>query len=220
MIEQYFRDANRLGINPNTLVRLAGQRSLGYDSHHPIVAFVECTAHQSQECARDLGDAFGIKVHHLLLDDLRKSNGDLLDSLQHIVTSIFHFDEVNELVDGSGKWVHAITYDLHAATRKVLREVPNDRKLGFICHDANTEEVIGAQVMERVADGVFVGCANIESAKHALELIKKVDTVILTEPAAEFCIKNCTPDHELLELHFALNQPSVDKVTRGIMFEP
>ena len=220
LIEQYFHDANRLGINPNTLVRLAGQRALGYDSHHPIVAFVECTAHQSQECARDLGEAFGIKVHHLLLDDLRKSNGDLLESLQHIVTSIFHFDEVKKLVAGSERWVHAITYDLHAATRKVLRELPNDRKLGFICHDANTEEVIGAQVMERVADGVFVGCANIESAKHALELIKKVDTVILTEPAAEFCIANCTPDHELLELHFALNQPSVDKVTRGIMFEP
>ena len=54
----------------------------------------------------------------------------------------------------------------------------------------------------------------------SLELIKKVDTVILTEAAAEFCIKNCTPSHELLELHFALNQPSVEKVTRTLLFEP
>ena len=103
-----------------------------------------------------------------------------------------------------------------------LGSIPPKRHTQFLRPDGAlyTEEVIGAQVMERVADGVFVGCANIESAKHALELIKKVDTVILTEPAAEFCIANCTPDHELLELHFALNQPSVDKVTRGIMFEP
>ena len=220
LIGRYFDEANQLGINPNALVRLAGQRAPGYDSHHPIVAFVECTAHQSQECARDLGEAFGINVHHLLLDDLRKANGSLPKSLQHIVTSIFHYDEVCELAAGSGHRVHPITYDLHPATRKVLRELAPERRLGFICHDANTEEVVGAQVMERVSEGVFVGCANLESPKHALKLIEKVDTVILTEPAAEFCIKNCTPAHELLELHFSLNQPSVAKVTRGIMFEP
>lgn len=220
LIERYFNEANGMGINPTTLARLVGQRAPGYDSHHPIVSFVECTAHQSQECARDLGEAFGINVHHLLLDELREANGGLLESLQHIVTSLFHYDEVRELLSGSGRRVHPITYDLHPATRKVLRDLPADRKLGFICHDANTEEVIGAQVAERVSEGVFVGCANLESPKHALELIKRVDTVILTEPASEFCIKNCTPGHELLELHFALNQASVDKVTRSIMFEP
>ena len=220
LIERYFEEANAMGLNPTTLARLVGQRAPGYDSHHPIVSFVECTAHQSQECSRDLGEAFGINVHHLLLDDLREANGGVLKSLQHIVTSIFHYDEVRRLLEGSGRRVHPITYDLHPATRKVLRDLPPDRKLGFICHDANTEEVIGAQVIERVGEGVFIGCANLESPKHALELIKKVDTVILTEPAAEFCIKNCTPAHELLELHFALNQASVEKVTRSIMFEP
>jgi GntR family transcriptional regulator len=220
LIERYFEEANQLGINPNTLARLVGQRAPGYDSHHPSVAFVECTDHQSQECARDLGEAFGINVLHMLLDDLRGNGGEFSAHLQHIVTSIFHYDEVRELVRKSSKRVHPITYDLHPATRKVLRELPADRHLGFICHDANTEEVIGAQVKERVPEGVFVGCANIEAAKHALELIKKVDTVILTEPAAEFCIRNCTPDHELLELHFALNPASVDKVTRTILFEP
>ncbi len=220
LIESYFQSANRLGVNPNTLARLVGQRAPGYDAHHPIVAFVECTAHQSQECARDLGEAFGVNVLHLLLDDLRENGGELPSTLQHVVTSIFHFDEVSQLARVSGKRVHAITYDLHPATRKLLRELPGERRLGFICHDANTEEVIGAQVKERVPEGVFFGCANLETPKHALELIKKVDTLILTEPAAKFCILNCTPDHELLELHFALNPASVDKVTRTLLFEP
>ena len=67
---------------------------------------------------------------------------------------------------------------------------------------------------------MFAGCANMEGEKHALDLISKVDTVILTEPAAEFCIRHCTPEHELLELHFALNPASVDKVTRTLLFEP
>ncbi|MEE8396944.1 MAG: GntR family transcriptional regulator [bacterium] len=220
LIERFFGQGNSLAVNPITLARLVGQRAPGFDSHNPIVAFVECTAHQSIECARDLGNAFGITVQHLLLDDLRANGGTVDDSLQHLVTSVFHFDEVKSLMEGSGRRVHPVTYDLHAATKKVLREVPPDRKLGFICQDANTEEVIGAQIADRVADGVFIGCANLEAPKHALELINKVDTVILTEPAAEFCIKNCTPEHELLELHFALNPPSVDKVTRTILFEP
>ncbi|NIP72092.1 MAG: hypothetical protein GWO16_03240, partial [Gammaproteobacteria bacterium] len=113
-----------------------------------------------------------------------------------------------------------ITYDLHPATRRLLRELRPDCRLGFICHDANTEEVIGREVAARAPEGVFVGCANLEAPELALGLIDKVDTVILTEPAQAFCIKHCTPEHELLELHFALNPASVDKVTRTLRFEP
>jgi DNA-binding transcriptional regulator YhcF (GntR family) len=219
LIERTFEEANGLGINSITLSRLIGQRAPGYDARHPSVAFVECTAHQSQEVARDLGEAFGIRVHNLLLDELR-GNGELPSHLQHVVTSIFHFDEVRELVGRARKRVHPITYDLHPATRKLLRDLPADCKLGFICHDANTEEVIGREVAAQAPEGVFVGCANLELPKHALELISQVDTVILTEPASAFCIKHCTPAHELLELHFSLNRASVDKVTRTILFEP
>ena len=220
VIERVFWNANELGINPATLTKLMGQRAPSFDARHPIVTFVECTAHQSMECAKDLGEAFGITVHHLLLEDLRDNPDAISPQVRHIVTSIFHFDEVSKLVEGSQRRVHPVTYDLHAATRKTLREISPKARLGFICHDANTEEVIGAQILERVPEGVPVGCANLESPQHALELIQKVDTVILTEPAAEFCIKNCTPTHELLELHFALNQPSVEKVTRTLLIEP
>jgi DNA-binding transcriptional regulator YhcF (GntR family) len=220
LIERYFSEANALGINAITLSRLIGQRAPGYDARHPSVAFVECTAHQSQESARDLGDAFGIRVHHLLLDELRQAPAEMPAHLQHIVTSIFHFDEVRELVAPTRRRVHPITYDLHPATRKLLRELRPDCRLGFICHDANTEEVIGREVAAQAPEGTFVGCANLELPKHALALIRQVDTVILTEPASAFCIENCTPEHELLELHFSLNRASVDKVTRTVLFEP
>jgi len=220
LIESYFNDANALGINAVTLARLVGQRAPGFEARHPSVAFVECTAHQSQEAARDLADAFGLSVENLLLDEVRKAPGDLSPQLRHMVTSVFHYDEVRELVAGTGRRVHPITYDLHPATRKLLRDLRGDCHLGFICHDANTEEVIGREVAARSPDGVFVGCANLEAPKQALALIDKVDTVIFTEPAQPFCIKNCTPEHELLELHFALNAASVDKVTRTVLFQP
>ncbi|HKI98598.1 MAG TPA: GntR family transcriptional regulator [bacterium] len=220
LIERCFEEGNALGISPITLSRLIGQRAPAYDARHPSVAFVECTAHQSQECARELGEAFGIRVHHLLLDDLRKTSYELPPHLQHVVTSIFHFDEVRELVAPAKRRVHPVTYDLHPATRKLLRELRPDCRLGFICHDANTEEVIGREVEAHAPPGVLLGCANLEGPKHALELIGQVDTVILTEPASAFCIEHCTPEHELLELHFALNRPSVDKVTRTVLFQP
>lgn len=220
LIERCFEQANDLGISAITLSRLIGQRAPAYDARFPTVAFVECTAHQSLECARELGEAFGIRVHHLLLDDLRKESYDLPPHLQHVVTSIFHFDEVRELVAPAHRRVHPVTYDLHPATRKLLRELRPDCRLGFICHDANTEEVIGREVEAHAPPGVFRGCANLEGPKHALELIGEVNTVILTEPASNFCIEHCTPEHELLELHFALNRASVDKVTRTVLFQP
>jgi len=219
LIARAFEEAERLGISPITLAKLAGQRAPSFDARNPVVVFVECTAHQSQECARDLAQSFGIHVQHLLLDDLRAKPKSLPGSLKHVVTSIFHFDEVRTLIRADRK-VHPVTYDLHPVTRKVLRELPDTRKLGFICHDANTEEVVGAQILERVPEGVLVGCANLEAPDHALALIKKVDTVILTGPASPFCIQHCTPNHELIELHFALNQPSVDTVARTILFQP
>jgi DNA-binding transcriptional regulator YhcF (GntR family) len=220
LIDRYFLEANALGINPITLSRLVGQRAPGFDARHPTVAFVECTAHQSQECARDLADSFGTRVLHMLLDDLRDKPDSLPAHLRHIVTSIFHFDEVIALVSPQQCRVHPVTYDLHPATRKLLRELRPDCRLAFICQDANTEEVIGREVASRVPEGVFVGCANLEAPELALELIGKVDTVILTEAASAFCIKHCTPAHELLELHFALNPASVDKVTRTVLFQP
>ena len=220
MIERMFREAHELGMNPITLHRLIGQRAPGYDARHPVVAFVECTAHQSQEGARDLKESFGINVQHLLLDDLRDNRTLVTPLMRHIVTSIFHYDEVKDLLDETQVRVYPVTYDLHAETRKQLRELSPNRRLGFICHDANTEEVIGKEIRDRVPEGVFVGCANLESEKHALGLIKKVDTVVLTPPASEFCIRNCTPEHDLLELHFALNPASVDKVTRAVLYQP
>jgi DNA-binding transcriptional regulator YhcF (GntR family) len=220
LIGRAFDEAARLGISPITLVKLAGQRAPSFDARNPVVAFVECTAHQSQECAKDLGESFGIHVQHLLLDDLRAKPKGLPPGLKHVVTSVFHYDEVRSLIRAGDRKVHPVTYDLHPVTRKQLRELPENRKLGFICHDANTEEIVGAQILERVAAGVLVGCANLEAPEHALALIKKVDTVILTGPASAFCIQHCTPNHELLELHFALNPASVDTVARTILFQP
>ena len=220
LIERYFKEANELGINPVTLAKLVGQRAPAYDSHRPIVAFVECTDHQSIERSRDLMDSFGVSVLHLLLEDLRGNPKRLPIHVKHLVTSIFHYDEVLRLAGESSVRVHPVTYDLHPATRKLLRELDATRRLGFICHDGNTEEVIGREIAQRVPEGVLHGCASLESPDLALKLISEVDTVILTEPAAQFCIKNCTPQHELLELHFSLNPASLDKVTRTVLFQP
>lgn len=220
LIESFFGEANRLGINPITLSKLVGQRAPGFDERQPSVAFVECTAHQSQEFARELAESFGVQVPHLMLDDLREQPEILNHHVQHVVTSIFHYDEVRELVDPLGRRVHPVTYDLHPATRKVLRDLSPSTKLAFVCHDANTEEVIGREIDALVPPGVLVGCANLETPQMALKLIKRADTVMLTEPASAYCIENCTPDHELLELHFTLNRPSVEKATRTILFQP
>ncbi len=220
MIHQFFDKANRLGINAITLGSLITQRAPGYDTHRPTVGFVECTAHQSSEFARDLSEQFGVAVQEVLLDDLRGRRAKLPQHMRHLVTSLFHFDELRELTSGREVRVHPVTYDLHSATRRVLRELPPEGKLGFICHDANTEEVMGAEIKERVTEGIFVGCANLESPKLALDLIGRVDTVIVTEAAQPFCIEHCTPGHELIELHFALNLASVDKVGKVIRFQP
>jgi DNA-binding transcriptional regulator YhcF (GntR family) len=219
LIEDLFAQANQLGINPVAVSRLVAQRAPAWDSRHPTVAFVECTAHQSAECAKDLSDAFGVRVEHLLLDELSTEDCGVCSKLRHVVTSAFHLDEVQEWASRNGRRVHAVTYGLHPATRRTLRALSKKARLGFICQDANTEEVIGRQVAALVPSGVYVGGANLESPQQALDLIDRVDTVILTEAAAPFCITHCTPDHELVELHFALNPKSVEKVRRIIQFE-
>ena len=217
LVGRLFKEANQLGINPITLAKMVDQSAPAWDQRHP---FVECTSHQSVECARDLAERFGVQVQNLLLEDLAKFEECPTESIQHIVTSVFHYDEVRELLKNCGRRVHAVTYDLHPATRQILRDIKPGTRLGFICHDANTEEVIGAQIEERVPEGVLVGCANLEAPELALKLIGEVDTVILSEPASEFCIKHCTPEHELLELHYALNNGSVEKVQRALLYQP
>ena len=220
LTDRFFVDANAIGVNPITLAGLLNQRAPAFDSRHPTVGFVECTAHQSSEFARGLADQFGVSVQQILLDDLRNATEVASSTLKHLVTSLFHYDEVRETVAEFDIRVHPVTYDLHPATRKLLRELPPDCRLGFVCQDANTEEVMGAEITERVPAGVLLGCANLESPQLALDLISKVNTVILTEAASAFCIEHCSPKHELLELHFALNPPSVEKVGKIITYRP
>lgn len=220
MIERFFAEAAAKGIGSITLSSLVGQRAPGWDARHPTVAFVECTAHQSAECAKELGDAFGVHVVHLLLDELAAQPCRVCGHLQHIVTSLFHYDEVKRWADRTERRVHAITYGLHPETSRQLQRLRADAHLGFICHDANTEEVVGREVSAQIPDSVSFGCANLEAPERALELIEQVDTVILTEPAASFCIEHCTPEHELMELHFSLNPASVEKVRRAVLFQP
>ncbi|MDH4121077.1 MAG: GntR family transcriptional regulator [Deltaproteobacteria bacterium] len=219
LMEDIFRQANLKGVNPITLGRLISQRAPAYDSRYPSVTFVECTSHQSAEYAKELSRQFGVNVTQLLLDDLRADPRLLAPHQVHVVTSLFHLDEVRDLLRKDSRKIHAVTYDLHPVTRKLLRELPTGSRLGFICHDANTEEIVGAEIDELVPPGVLVGCANLETPQKALELIAKVDKVILTEAASTFCAKNCTPDHDLLELHFALNPNSAEKVAKAILLQ-
>ncbi|MDH4225018.1 MAG: GntR family transcriptional regulator [Deltaproteobacteria bacterium] len=220
LLDTFFASANQAGINPITLGRLIAQRAPAYDSRQSSVAFVECTTHQSSECSRDLSESFGIQVTQTLLDDLRKSPGNLAPNLFHVITSLFHYDEIRDLLKGTNHKIHAITYDLHPATRKLLREQPPGTRLGFICHDANTEEIVGAEIEKYVSPGVLAGCANLESPQTALDLIQNTNKIILTEAASAFCVQHCTPAHELLELHFVLNPTSVEKVGKSILIQP
>jgi GntR family transcriptional regulator len=48
LIQRSFSEASQLGISAITLGKLIQQRAASFDARHPSVAFVECTAHQSQ----------------------------------------------------------------------------------------------------------------------------------------------------------------------------
>jgi DNA-binding transcriptional regulator YhcF (GntR family) len=64
LIQRVFQESGALGVSSITLGKLIQQRAASYDARHPSVAFVECTAHQSQQCAEDLQENFGIQCNN------------------------------------------------------------------------------------------------------------------------------------------------------------
>ncbi len=224
LIECFFEKNSALGVNALSAAHLVMQRAGDYDARHPSIAFIECTSHQSHALGKEIARHFGVKVEHCVLEDLRQNPKILGKHLYHLITSMFHADEVQSLVNTTAKSnkrkVHTVAFDLHPSTWDMLQNLPVDTQLAFICHDANTEEVIGKQVEECAPPGILMGCANLDSPEYALEMIAKAKVLLITEPAAAFCIKHATPQHQLLELHFALNAASVEQVARRVLHRP
>ena len=220
LIEDFFDEANTLGINAITLSRLTEQKAADHDIRKPIAAFVECTEHQSQQMSKTLSENLGIHVQHVLLEDLRLHPTGLSTHLKHVITSVFHYDEVTTLLHQQQRRIHALTFQLHPASKEQLSNIDAKLSLIFICHDANTEEVIGKEIQDASPANISFNCANLEAPEHALELLKKSQVVAITEPAIPFCIKHCTPQQQLIELHFSLGHPSVEKVAGTLLYKP
>lgn len=220
LVEHFFHQANAIGLDPGTLTRLMTQKAPDFDTRYPIVVFVECTAHSSQEMAKSLATHLGLQVQHLLLDTLREDPQILGDTLRHVITSAFHYDEVSELLKHQKRRVHAVAYQLHNATRARLRKVISTQRVGFICQDANTEEIVAREILTQIPADTLKGCDNLETPRGLTTLLKKVDLVLFTLPATEFCMRNASPRHELLELHYAFHSTSLRQLTHTLFLQP
>lgn len=100
------------------------------------VGFVECNQEQLDFFCRELGLGAGVAVVPILLDDLRQRPQEAatrLAPLDIIVTTIFHLQEVKDLVRPLQRQVIGIALDPEMGTIVKIARLPRGTRLGIVC---------------------------------------------------------------------------------------
>lgn len=100
------------------------------------VAFVECNREQLDHFSKDLHLDPGVSIVPILLDDFLsrpEETNRLLTTTDLVLTTLFHLNEVKELVNVKGLDVIGIALDPQLETIVKIARLPQGTKLGVVC---------------------------------------------------------------------------------------
>ena len=185
------------------------------------IAFIECNQEQLHFFAKGIELGMGISIVPILLDELRNKPEEFqkkLESLDLIVTTFFHYDEVKESLHEKHKKVLAISLDPLMETMVNIAQVSSPEKtIGLVC--------ITEKFAQRVFRSIKKAGITYKSFKfitsHDKEKIEKflasID-IVVTSPGRIRETKDLIPNHiPLIEFIYVPDKGSINILKLAIL---
>lgn len=179
------------------------------------IGFVECNNEQLYALARQLEEDLGVRVEPILLTDLKGAKEYLEDRLIDIdmlVTTVFHYDEVEELVKSFDKQVIALPLNLQLGILIKIAQIPKGTKVGLACFSSSFE----ARVRNSLAS---VGISKInmidtisQDEVELKEFLAQVDLVIASPEKKRKIAPLLPPQMEIIELVYLPDKGMVNRL--------
>ena len=216
-VQKVFQEGLQLGLNPLSLSHLLSHRFPEFDRDYPSVVFVECTAHASSEVAAIISQKLGISVICLELDELINKPELLPPSIKFLITSFFHESDVIEMAKNAHLKSFIITYDIQEDSRATLTNLDPSKKIGFVCRDANSVEILSQKIRECHQDLLHLESSCTEIPDQAEKIIANSEIIAFTSPALSFVMERISDKQQSVQIDFELNEHSLDSIRKKIL---
>jgi len=208
-IEKLIAHARRIGISEHRLREVLEETIAASYRRQPLPpAMVECNAEDILAAVYEVESATGVRMHSLLLDDLRADPQAATKGFSVIVTSLFHIKEVNALLQSVSSPVPVVslyTQPDEEALRRIAEIEPSSH-IGIVASNVEGARRFAAQVRAfTLADTTLLLSPTTE---EIVELTERVDVIVSSRSQFER-IRSMQVQIPIIELPFHVSQQSI-----------
>ncbi|MHB1685147.1 MAG: hypothetical protein ACYCYO_20465 [Bacilli bacterium] len=203
----------QLGFTLQDFMQLAAVRTEQKTTllNHAQVVFIECNREQVEYLSRKL-EFGGAHITPVVIDDLRKEGApdlQLVDSADLVVTTFFHFDEVQSLL-GHSRAVLAIALDPELETIVRIARIPEDSRGGLICRSDNFAGKVRLALKQAGLGKLHLDVTTTADETVLKSFLHTVDAVIVSPGRRREVERLAKPRQMVIEFIFKPDSASIN----------
>lgn len=202
------RRANAIGMTREWVVNTVRHAAAEiYDERALRIGFIECNEEGATVLSENLAKHLGHSVEPVLLNDLAAGADRALGRFDIVMTTLFHLQEVNALVDRSETEVIGINHEVsYESILEIARLKPGIR-IVVVCPNRRTLERVEG-IVRMYARGEIVTCT-IEDRAAAAAVLTSADVAITTSGTHRF-VEELMPKLAHVIVRFHIEEQSIE----------
>jgi len=221
-IDLAIRKALELNIQIEDFLYLVNQR-LQKKKHllnNVSIAFVECNQEQLYYFSKKLELGTGIHIIPILIDEMYHHPEDFITktkSADLVVTTFFHFQEVQEYLKNESKNIIAIALDPQIETMvNIARATSPEMKIGLVCLTQKFAERVFKSIKYAGIKYKSITYTTSHDNKKLKEFIEKRDILIVSPGRKKEVQKLINESTPLIEFMYIPDKGSIDTLKKRI----
>lgn len=184
------------------------------------VAFVECNQEQLYYFSKKLELGTGIHIIPILIDEMYHHPENFITktkSADLVVTTFFHFQEVQEFLKNESKNIIAIALDPQIETMvNIARATSSEMKIGLVCLTQKFAERVFKSIKYAGIKYKSITYTTTHDNKKLKEFISKRDILIVSPGRKKEVQKLITESTPLIEFIYIPDKGSIDTLKKRI----
>jgi GntR family transcriptional regulator len=222
-IDLAIQKALELNIQIEDFIYLVNQR-LKEKKHllnNVNVAFVECNQEQLYYFSKKLELGTGIHIIPILIDEMHNHPKEFISKIKAadlVVTTFFHFQEVQEFLKDEDKRIIAIALDPQIETMvNIARVASPEMRIGLVCLTSNFAERVFKSLKYAGIKYKSITCTTTHEDKKLKEFISKRD-ILIVSPGRKKEVQKIINDSPapLIEFMYIPDKGSIDTLRKTI----
>jgi len=221
-IDLAIQKALEINIQPEEFIHLVNQR-LKKKKHllnNVSIAFIECNQEQLYYFSKKLELGTGIHIIPILIDEMLHQPEEFISktkSVDLVVTTFFHFQEVQQFLKNEEKKIIAIALDPQIETMvNIARATSPDMKIGLVCLTSKFAERVFKSIKYAGIKYRSITYTTTQDNKQLKEFIAKRD-ILIVSPGRKKDVRKLIPEKiPLIEFMYIPDKGSIDTLKKTI----